>query len=148
MKKYVSAVMVFSLLLLSSCANMNKAQTGAAGGAAAGALIGQAIGKNTGGTLIGAAVGTMLGYVIGNEMDKNDKQKLNNVFESGQSGQPTTWVNPDTGNKFQATPQPAYKNANAQVCRDAQVKAVIDGKKEIMHSTACRDQSGQWRVKG
>ncbi len=147
MKKYISVAVILSLFLVSGCANMNKAQTGAAGGAASGAVIGQAIGKNTGGTLIGAAVGTMLGYMVGNELDKYDRQQLNKVFESGQSGQPTSWVNPDTGNSYQATPQPAYQTANAQICRDGQVEAVIDGKKEVIHSTTCRDQSGLWRVK-
>jgi hypothetical protein len=52
-----------------------KGQTGAVTGAGLGALIGQAIGGNTAGTLIGAGVGTGLGYIIGNEMDKSDAKK-------------------------------------------------------------------------
>lgn len=133
------------LLLLSSCAEMNKGQTGAVGGAAGGALIGQAIGRNTEATLIGAAVGTMLGYIIGNEMDKYDRQQLNNAYEQGPSNKTVNWVNPDTGNNYQVTPQPAYNNNTTnQVCRKAEINATIDGKPEKSITTACRNAEGQW----
>ena len=103
-------VALFSFLVsLSSCANQqcNRAQTGAVGGAAGGALIGQIIGHNTEATLIGAAVGTMLGYIVGNEMDKYDRQELNHVYERGMSAQTASWINPDNGNQYHVTPQPA-----------------------------------------
>lgn len=141
----IAAVLLLTLLALTSCAN--KAQTGAVGGAAAGAIIGQAIGHNTGGTLIGAAVGTMLGYIVGNEMDKYDRQQLNHVYERGTSSQPSSWVNPDTGNQYMVTPQPAYQNPSTQrVCRRAEINAVIDGRQEKTYSTACRDEYGQWEL--
>ena len=83
------------MMIMSSCAqfdDVSKGTKGAVGGAAGGALIGQAIGRNTEATLIGAAVGTMLGYIVGNEMDKQDKQQLNNAYERGPSGQPVTVI--------------------------------------------------------
>ena len=102
--KLIALLLVGALMvLMSSCAQFDgvtKGTKGAVGGAAGGALIGQAIGRNTEATLIGAAVGTMLGYIVGNEMDKQDKQQLNNAYERGPSGQPVTWVNPDSGNMF------------------------------------------------
>ena len=143
--KYLSVLALLFLLLLTSCAN--KAQTGAAGGAAAGALIGQAIGHNTGGTLIGAAVGTMLGYIVGNEMDKYDRQQLNHMYERGVSNQRSSWVNPDTGNQYSVTPQPAYQEPSSRkVCRRAEIEAVIDGRPERTYSTACRNDYGQWEL--
>ncbi|WP_306548489.1 glycine zipper domain-containing protein [Desulfobulbus sp.] len=143
--KYLSVVALLFLLLLSSCAT--KGQTGAAGGAAAGALIGQAIGHNTGATLIGAAVGGMLGYIVGNEMDKHDRDQLNNVYERGGSNQRSTWVNPDSGNRYAVTPQPAYQNQSThQVCRKAEISAVIDGKPQRTYSTACRNEYGEWEL--
>jgi surface antigen len=143
--KYLSVLALLFLLLLTSCAN--KAQTGAAGGAAAGALIGQAIGHNTGGTLIGAAVGTMLGYIVGNEMDKYDRQQLNHMYERGVSNQRSSWVNPDTGNQYTVTPQPAYQEPSSRkVCRRAEIEAVIDGRPERTYSTACRNEYGQWEL--
>lgn len=143
--KLSSMLALIALLLLSSCAN--KAQTGAAGGAAAGAIIGQAIGHNTGGTLIGAAVGTMLGYIVGNEMDKYDRQQLSHMYERGVSNQRSSWVNPDTGNEYAVTPQPAYQNPSThQVCRRAEIDATIDGRRERTVSTACRNSYGEWEL--
>ncbi len=135
-------------LLLSSCAEgPNKAGMGAAGGAAGGALLGQAIGHNTEATLIGMAVGGLLGYIIGNEMDKYDRQQLNHVYERGVSGQTNSWNNPDNGNSYQVTPQPAYTNAsNNRPCRKAEIQSMIDGKQETVYTTACRDQYGHWQL--
>lgn len=143
--KHLSLVALLFLLFLSSCAT--KGQTGALGGAAGGALIGQAIGHNTGGTLIGAAVGGLLGYIVGNEMDKYDRDRLNQSYEQGVSNQRTSWANPDNGNRYAVTPQPAYQNPTThQVCRRAEIEAVIDGKPERTYSTACRNESGQWEL--
>ncbi len=134
-------------ILLSSCASGNKAQMGAGGGAIAGALAGQAIGHNTEATLIGAAVGTMIGYMVGNEMDKYDREQLNHVYERGVSGQGNSWRNPDNGNSYQVTPQPAYSNSKtSQPCRQAEIQSVIDGKPETTYTTACRDQNGHWQL--
>ncbi|MDX9833636.1 MAG: glycine zipper domain-containing protein [Desulfobulbus sp.] len=143
--KYVSVLALLFLMLLASCAN--RAQTGAVGGGAAGALIGQAIGHNTGGTLIGAAIGTMLGYIVGSEMDKYDRQQLDHMYERGVSNQRSSWVNPDSGNQYTVTPQPAYQNpSNHRVCRRAEIEAVIDGRAERTYSTACRNEYGQWEL--
>lgn len=145
--KYLTLAAIMALSLMTACANMNKAQTGALGGAAGGALIGQAIGHNTEATLIGAAVGTMLGYIVGNEMDKYDKQQLNHVYERGVSNQRSSWVNPDSGNQYAVTPQPAYQNPQtSQPCRKAEIDAVIDGKRQKTYTTACRDANGQWQL--
>jgi Surface antigen len=130
-----------------SCAdsNMSKGTTGAVGGAAGGAIIGQAIGRNTEATLIGATVGTLLGYIVGNEMDKYDRQQLNYAYERGPSGQPVSWVNPDTGNNYQVVPQPAYSNTSTdQVCRQAEIIATVDGQEQKTTTTACRNDQGQW----
>jgi len=138
---------LLALFALSSCAT--RGQTGALGGAAGGALIGQAIGRSTGGTLIGAAVGAGLGYILGNEMDKYDRNRLGNVYEQGPSNQRSAWVNPDTGNQYSVTPQPAYENPSTrQVCRRAEINAVIDGKPQRTYSTACRNAYGEWQLQG
>lgn len=143
MKKIISVVIL--LVLVTGCAGeYNRAQSGAVIGAASGAVLGQAIGRNTGGTLIGAAIGTMFGYILGNEMDRADNQRLTTVYETGVSGQAVNWVNPDTGNNYTVTPQPAVIQQNGQPCRKAEVLTIIDGKNERTVTTACRDASGQW----
>jgi surface antigen len=148
-KSFVIPVILSFALLLSSCAGgPNKAGMGAAGGAASGALIGQAIGHNTEATLIGAAIGTMLGYMVGNEMDKYDREQLNHVYERGVSGQSNAWHNPDNGNQFRVTPQPAYSNpVTHQPCRQAEINSVIDGTPQTAYTTACRDNNGRWQLK-
>lgn len=145
MKHLTAIIALCFLLTLSSCAT--KGQSGAVGGAAAGALIGQAIGHNTGATLIGAAVGSMLGYIVGNEMDKYDREQLNHIYDRGVSNQRSSWINPDTGNQYAVTPQPAYQEPSSQrICRRAEIEAVIDGKIEKTYSTACRDRYGRWEL--
>ena len=147
--RLITLTLVGSMMLtMVSCAqfdDVSKGTKGAAGGAAGGAIVGQIIGRSTEATLIGAAVGTMLGYIVGNEMDKYDKQRLHNAFEQGPSGQPVTWVNPDSGNNYQVTPQPAYTNqTNNQICREAEIMATIDGKPQKTKTTACRNAQDEW----
>ena len=128
MKKIVLVLLPALLIGLSSCTNtnLNKGQQGAGIGAASGALIGQAIGRDVEATLIGAAVGTMLGYIVGNEMDKYDRQELNQAYEYGASGRTTAWQNPDNGNSYQVTPQAAYTHPRQidRPCREAEILAV------------------------
>ena len=129
---------------LSSCAT--KAQTGMGGGAAAGAIAGQAIGHNTGATLIGAAIGAMLGYAVGNEMDKADQERISAAYETMPDGRTSRWVNPNTGNQFEVTPQNTYTNDNNQNCREAEILATVDGRPEKIIQRACRDEYGNWRT--
>ncbi len=127
--RFAAFVVIGALALsLASCAdtNLTKGQQGAVGGAAAGAVIGQA---------------------IGNEMDKYDRMQLNNAYESGPSGQPVSWVNPDSGTNYQVVPQPAYQNSKTnQVCRQADVMVTIDGQPQNTKTTACRNDQGQWQL--
>jgi len=135
-----------AIFILSSCTHeLDRAQSGAVLGAAGGAVAGQVIGGNTSSTLIGTAVGTFVGYMIGNEMDKYDRQRLNNVYERGVSGQTSAWVNPDSGNSYSVTPSPATTEATGP-CRRAEVQAIIDGRSETTYATACRDYTGQWVI--
>jgi len=144
----ITAVVIGFLLITSGCATdkITKGTQGAAIGAGAGALAGQAIGRNTGGTLIGAAVGGLLGYVIGNEMDKSDQVRLNQVYERSPSHQRAEWVNPDTNRSYAVTPKPAYRQSSGQVCREAEILTTIDGRPERVISTACRDYDGRWVI--
>lgn len=135
------------VLLVSSCSTHQETNTrrGTLTGAAAGAMIGQAIGGDTESTLLGATIGSLLGYAIGQEMDRRDRERLNNSYERGVSGQTVVWTNPDTGVEYEITPKPAtsYDNGN-RVCRPADVIITLDGKSERTTTTACRNRYGQW----
>lgn len=139
------AAIIF-MLITSGCAGTSKGTSGAAIGAAGGAIAGQAIGHSTEGTLIGAAVGGLLGYIIGNEMDKYDQARLNQVYESSPSNESAHWVNPDTNRSYTVTPRPAYRQPSGQVCREAEILATVDGRPEKVVSVACRDNNGRWVV--
>jgi surface antigen len=144
MKKFIAIAISLILMFSATSCVTSKGQGGALIGAGAGALAGQAIGRNTTSTLIGTALGGMLGYIIGNEMDKYDRQRVSHVYETSPSHQTTAWVNPDTGNRYEVTPQPAYKNSRGQVCREAIMHAKVRGKYEEVYTTACRDGNGDW----
>ncbi len=148
MRRSIIPIIITLGLILGGCNHqLNKGQSGAGIGAAGGAIIGQAIGSSTEATLIGLAVGATLGYIVGNEMDKADRSQLNNVYEQGASGRPTSWQNPDNGNNYSVTPEPAYYPTPESPCRRAEIIAVIDGKQEKTYSTACRNSDGQWELK-
>jgi len=153
-KKLMFAILLASVFSLSACAGTPyevregyRGQAGAVGGAVAGALIGQMIGHNSEATLIGTAVGGLLGYIVGNEMDKYDRQAITHVMEKGRSNQAMSWVNPDSLRHYAVTPRSAYSDPQTQkICRCAEIKAVIDGREETTHTTACRNINGVWEL--
>ncbi len=67
------------------------------------------------------------------------------VLESGYSGVPGAWRNPDTGYQYSVVPQPAYQTAQGP-CREYTVDSVIGGRMEKVHGTACRQADGSWRA--
>jgi surface antigen len=143
---YKNILVILILAVLCSSCLTTKTQKGAAGGAVGGAILGQIIGGDSEAMLIGAAIGGMVGYIIGNEMDKYDREQLNKTYESTPSYKKSSWVNPDTGNEYSVTPQPAYQDpANERVCRKAEIEAIIDGKKETTEAIACRE-NGHWVI--
>lgn len=133
-------------LALSGCIE-NKAQAGAGIGALGGGLIGSLAGpsKNRGqNALIGAAVGGLAGYAVGNEMDKNDRMRINQAYERTPNNQPVAWVNPDNGHQYTVTPRSTTQNAAGQPCRQAEIDSIIDGRRETVVKMACRRPDGTW----
>ena len=93
------------------------------------------------GTLIGAAVGG----AIGRSMDETDRLKTAHALEATRTGVPSSWRNPDTGYQYTVTPTRTYDTAGAP-CRDYTVDAIIDGRREMVTGTACRQPDGSWRA--
>lgn len=138
-------VLLMFVFMLSSCAHPlgPKGQTGAVIGGGTGAIIGQAIGGNTGGTLWGLLIGSAVGAMIGNDLDEQDAARMRQVYETSPAGQPTSWVNQQTGNAYTVTPQPVYQTSQGY-CRKAEIKAKIEGKSQRVLTTVCRDEGGNW----
>lgn len=150
-KKVVCRMFVVLLLVVSlvsaGCAGngFSRREGGAVIGGAAGAGIGQLIGVSAEATLIGLLIGTVLGAIVGNEMDKLDRQNVNYAYEHVPDNQSHSWQNPNTGDSYNVTPKTTY-GSNSRPCRTAIIDSVIDGKREKVHSTACRDANGVWQL--
>jgi surface antigen len=147
-KKYIlliTVLVIFAMFAI-SC---NRAELGSTIGGLGGAAVGGQIGdkKHRGrNAIIGAFAGAVIGYIVGNEMDKYDKQKLNETFETVPSHKKVKWVNPDNNNRYEVTPEPAYTADDGRPCRDAYIQAVINGEYKQVKTTACRNNNGQWEI--
>jgi surface antigen len=122
-------------------------------GATAGALAGNAAGAAAGnrelGTVTGAALGGMIGNRIGAAMDDEDKRRAYaaqvQALESGPSGAPVAWRNPDSGRYGSIVPGPAYQS-NGMNCRQFTHTFYIDAKPQTARGTACRNPDGTWQA--
>ena len=128
-----------------------KENTGTAVGAIAGALIGSQIGGSTGTRIAagvaGAALGGLIGNRIGSALDDEDRQRAYaaqmQALDTGPSGAPVTWRNPDSGRYGTVVPGPAYQQ-NALTCRQYTHTIYIDGRPQMARGTACRNPDGTW----
>jgi surface antigen len=130
-----------------------KENTGTLVGAVAGGLIGSQIGGGTGERIAagvaGAAIGGIIGNRIGASMDDEDKRRAYaaqvQALESGPSGAPVAWRNPDSGRYGSVVPGPAYTSNNMS-CRQYTHTVYIDGRPQTMRGTACRNPDGTWQA--
>ena len=145
---------------VSACAQMQSAEEGIENnpkavlgtviGAGGAALLAGALGGR-GWTVVAAALaGGLLGGAIGNRLDKKDKelaaQAAQRAFEAGQSGQPSVWNNPDSGNHGAITPTHTYQLATGQYCREYKQDVWIGNEKQQTYGTACRQADGTWQI--
>lgn len=124
------------------------AGAGAGAGALGGALVGSLAGpaKNrVENSLIGAVTGGLLGYALGTEAENEGSYRVNQVLEVAPSYTTTTWVSPATSASYVVTPQPAQM-VQGRICREVNIQASIDAKKENLVGLTCRDENGQWRL--
>jgi len=138
---------IASLLLLTGC-NPSKQDIGTVVGAGSGAFIGSQIGGGTGqlaAVAIGALLGGYIGGSIGQDMDELDKYRTQQVLESSPTGSTVAWNNPDTDVDYSVTPTRTYESDSGP-CRDYTTEAVIEGRAEIIHGTACRSDDGSWHA--
>lgn len=143
----VSATLV---LLLCGCANYQsqQEQTGVVIGGVLGGALGSQIGAGHGRTaaiILGSLAGAAVGGAIGHSMSESDKRNTAQSLENVRTGVPTTWRNPDTGNRYVMVPTRTYDSAGAP-CRDYTVDAVIAGRQERVFGTACRQPDGSWQA--
>lgn len=148
-----NAMIIISLIFLMGCAGNQQTPyntiggglLGGIGGGIAGSQIGSGDGRTAaiiGGTIAGVA----LGSYIGSYMDRTDQQQMSNTLERVPSNQSVSWQNPDSGNQFQVTPQPAFQTRNGTYCREYLTEAYINGELQQTYGTACRKPDGSWEI--
>lgn len=137
---------------LSGCATYQgqQEQAGMIIGGALGGVLGQEVGSGSGrvaATIVGTLVGASIGGAIGHSMDETDRLKTASTLETVRTGVPAAWRNPDTGNQYTVVPTRTYETP-AGPCREYMVDAVVEGKKQKVYGTACRQPDGSWKVQG
>lgn len=149
MKSRIIIATLLSSALLAGCQQPSQRDTGAVIGGIAGGVLGNQIGGGSGRTaavIAGTLVGAYIGGSIGQQMDDNDHYRAQRALETNRTSYPTTWNNPDTGYEYTVTPTRTYETERSGPCRDYTTEAVIDGRREIVHGTACRQSNGTWRA--
>lgn len=120
---------------------------GALIGGAVGGLAGSQIGKGDGrvaAAVAGTIVGVIVGREIGRSMDQVDQNCTGQVLERAETRQTVTWRNPDNGATYSVTPTNTYESGG-RYCREYVTEAVINGRRETVTGTACREADGTWR---
>jgi surface antigen len=140
-------LMVFTVVAMTTAvAACNKQAVGTGVGGVAGGVIGSNVGGGSGrtaaiigGTLLGAVVG---GH-IGGEMDELDRRRASQALETAPTGRATSWQNPDSGAQYNVTPTRTYESQSGP-CREYDMEVYIDGQRDIVKGTACRNSRGEW----
>jgi len=149
MKSRIIITALLSTTLLVGCQQPSQRDTGAVIGGIAGGILGNQIGSGSGRTaavIAGTLVGAYMGGSIGQQMDDNDHYRAQQALERNRTNYPTTWNNPDTGYEYTVTPTRTYETDRSGPCREYTTEAVIDGRRESVHGTACRQSNGTWRA--
>ena len=122
-------------------------------GAALGGLVGSQIGSGSGRKVAiaaGVLAGGYAGNRIGNKLSCKDQEYQYDTTQSTLEYKPTggsaAWVNPDSGHSGSVTPTRTYISASGTPCRDFTQSVTVDGQRENINATACRQPDGSWKV--
>lgn len=147
----IIAGMVVALLgvsVVGCTTDPNKEQVGTVVGGVLGGIVGHQVGRGSGrtvATIAGTLVGAVVGGQIGRYMDEQDRLRAAQVLETHRTGQPGSWRNPDTGNRYTVTPTRTYDTREGP-CREYTMDARIGGRPEQVYGRACRQQDGSWKI--
>lgn len=139
---------LLSTLLLAGCESATKQDTGAIMGGILGGVLGNQVGGGKGRTaaiIVGTIAGAYLGGNIGKQMDENDRYRTQRTLESTPINQTSSWRNPDTGTRYEVTPTRTYETSSGP-CREYTTDAIINGNRETVYGTACRQADGSWQA--
>jgi surface antigen len=136
---------VAAALWLAACSSDTARKE--ARGPVMGGSAGGAVDNRWAGTSIGVGFGTLLGNRSGVALDDEDKRRAVvaelQALETGPSGAPVAWRNPETGRYGNVVPGPVYQE-NGAACREYTHTVYIEGSAQTEHGTACRRSDGTW----
>ena len=136
--------------LIGGCATGSQAEQGEVIGGVIGGVIGSQVGEGRGKTaaiIIGTLAGTMIGRHIGETMDDVDRMQTATVLNDAKTGQVTTWINPDNGNRYTVTPTRTIERTEGP-CREFRLDARVGDKpNQEVYGTACLQPDGSWLVR-
>ncbi len=136
---------VFISATLVACA-VDKQTVGTGVGGAVGGVLGANVGDGSGKTAAiigGTLIGAIIGGKIGADMDELDRRRAATTLETYPTGRTNSWQNPDSGANYNFTPTRTYETSG-QPCREYDMEVYIDGRREIVKGTACRNSRGEW----
>lgn len=148
MKKRLVVVTIAVMAMLSGCQEIRNEQVGQLVGGGLGGLLGAQVGSGSGqiaAAVAGGLLGAYFGGNVGRTMDEVDRRRAYDSLERNPTGQTSSWQNPDTGNAYAVTPTQTYQDSG-RPCRDYTTEAWIDGQRETIKGTACREPDGTWRA--
>lgn len=158
MKNRIAVISLVGVLMtgLVACESNDygpKQTGGAILGGVAGGLLGSQVGGGKGklaATAAGTVLGIFVGSSIGKSLDRADRtyanQTANAALERNQSGQTSSWSNPDSGHSGSVTPIRTVRSSGGAPCRDYETTVTIDGRTETAVGRACRQTDGTWKV--
>ena len=144
----IGAIVLLSIHLV-GCTNMTNQDVGTITGGVAGGLIGSTVGQGSGRVLAiaaGTLAGAYLGGAVGKSMDDTDRMKMNQALERNNVDQPAYWHNGNTGADYQVVPTRNVEMDGNRYCREYRTTANINGRKQQMYGTACRQPDGSWQA--
>ena len=100
-------LMLLSIFALYGCETTTHAQEGQVIGAVLGGVAGAQVGDGDGRTaaiILGTLAGSMIGQHIGQSMDDTDRLMAAQTLNDNRTGETRTWINPDTGYRYEFTP--------------------------------------------
>lgn len=152
-KPLIAAALAASLLTACQTNSGPKQTIGGLGGAVLGGLLGSQIGGGSGRLVAvgaGAVLGGLLGSSIGKSLDDTDKLMMERTTQASlehvQTGQTSTWSNPDSGHQGTVTPTNTYQTSSGQYCREYQQTVTVGGEQQEAYGTACRQEDGSWKI--
>jgi surface antigen len=96
---------------------------------------------------VGTIAGAMVGRHIGETMDEADRMQTAAALSAARTGEATTWVNPDNGNRYTVTPTGTFEQSGGP-CREFRLDAKIgDQPDQEVYGTACLQADGSWLVR-